>query len=424
MNKLFKYIKKIFVLFGNKITWIFNNNSNRLKINYIDWLLKDNYTESCLYTSIVSESLDIKNKEETPKIVAFYLPQYYENEVNNENFGKGFTEWYNVTKAIPQFQGHYQPHIPIDVGFYNLSHDDIMYRQIELAKLYGIHAFCFYYYWFSGEKLLEKPLENFLNNKELDFPFCLMWANEDWTNEWSSETKRKTIMKQSLNYNDDVLFINDIMKYFLDDRYIKIHNKPVLIIYKSQKFEFNKFKTFLLSINKIAKQYGFDGIHLMTTNASYGEIDINKLNFESMIEFSPGLLPISNELYDLKGKFVNPYFNGKIIDIKKGLEKKLHLVESSKNKVHKCIFPGWDNSARKAYCKNGATILQMSPDDFEIWLEDVYTWTIKNHKKEEQFIFINAWNEWAEGAHLEPDKKYGYAYLQKIRNVLTNNNKR
>lgn len=413
------YIKKIVNLLCCKLQWLLFNNTGKLKQNYVDWLVEENFSEKKSFVPF-RKNKQITN-ENIVKIIAFYLPQFYENDVNNENFGKGFMEWYNVAKCIPQFTGHYQPQLPIDTGFYDLSHDDVMYRQIELAKNYGIYGFCFYYYWFSGEKLLEKPLENFLNNKALDIPFCLMWANEEWTNEWKDGQNKKIIMPQFLEDNDDEKFIKDIIKYFTDSRYIKIGNKPLLIIYKSQKFEKNKFIKFIEKIDILVKSYGFDGIYLMTTNATYSNIDIKSLNFKSMIEFSPGLNPISNEKYNLKGKFVNPHFSGKVIDVKKSLEKGLHLKEDSKNNVHKCIYPGWDNSSRKAYCKVGATVLQMTPDDFKKWLSDIYKWTKEKYKDKEQFVFVNAWNEWAEGAHLEPDQKYGYAYLQKIREVIDEN---
>lgn len=415
---IYKYLKKFIELTKNKILWKFFNQNNRLKQQYVDWLFDVNFNNKNDYIPLSKDN--VNTNENAPKIISFYLPQYYENETNNENFGKGFMEWYNVARCIPQYTGHYQPHIPIDVGFYDLTHDDIMYRQIELAKKYGIYGFCFYYYWFSGKKLLDKPLENFLKNKDLKIPFCLMWCNEEWTNEWSDGHNKKIIMKQELLDGDDEKFINDVIKYFKDDRYIKIDNKPILIIYKPKKFETNKFKEFLNSITLKAKEYGFGGLYLMTTNAYYGDINLEDLLFESRIEFSPGLLPISKETYDLKGKYINPKFNGKIIDIHKGLSNGLHLVNHH-FKTHKCIFPGWDNSARKAYCKAGATVLQMTPKDFKKWLYDIYKWTQEHHDKKEQFIFINAWNEWAEGAHLEPDQKYGYAYLQAIKDVIIEN---
>lgn len=413
---IYKYISKFIHTLKNKIFWHLFNRSNKLKQEYVDWLFEANFNNKKDFIDLNRNSISLN--ENCTKIISFYLPQYYENEVNNENFGKGFMEWYNVTKSIPQFTGHYQPQLPIDVGFYDLTHDDIMYRQIELAKQYGIYGFCFYYYWFSGKKLLEKPLNNFLNNKNLNIPFCLMWCNEEWTNEWSDGHNKKIIMKQELLEDDDNKFMQDIIKYFKDDRYIKIKNKPILIIYKAKKFEHNKFKNFIKNITLNAKNNGFDGIFLMTTNAYYGDIDLKELDFESVIEFSPGLLPISKETYDMKGKYVNPQFNGRIIDIHKSLSKGLHLIDM-KFKTHKCVFPGWDNSARKAYCKAGATVLQMTPGDFKQWLKDAMIWTQQNHAQDEQFVFINAWNEWAEGAHLEPDQKYGYAYLQAVQDVIS-----
>ena len=325
-------------------------------------------------------------------------------------------EWYNVTKAIPQYTGHYQPHLPIDVGFYNLTHDDIMYRQIELARKYGIYGFCFYYYWFSGQTLLEKPIRNFLNNKDLNMPFCLMWTNETWTNVWGDGNHKKIIKQQELLDDDYLKFANDVILYFKDERYIKINGKPLLIIYQSQLFEKEKFIRFIRLLKENISKNGFDDIYIMTTNAKITNQDLSEYDIEGVIEFSHQTLPIQKAVCEIKNRFINPNFMGKIIDVKKALSNNLHLQENS-YKTFKCIYPGWDNTARKAY-KSGCFVFEMTPLDFKIWLKDLINWTRKKHKKEEQLIFINAWNEWAEGSHLEPDQKYGYAYLQSTKEAL------
>ena len=182
----------------------------------------------------ISESSYCANNSVKP--IAFYLPQYHAIELNDKNFYKGFTDWSNAVKAIPQFVGHNQPQIPMDVGFYDLAETEILYRQIELAKKYGIYGFCFHYYWFSGKRLLEKPIFNYLNNKDLDFPFCFCWANENWSKRWDGGNK-EVLMEQQLQDGDDEKFIRDIMQFFKDERYIKIDNKPVLIIYRLNLFE-------------------------------------------------------------------------------------------------------------------------------------------------------------------------------------------
>ena len=410
-NWFFRIQKNIFNELKQKIF----NNSNKLKLEYLDWLFYENRQKvSPCFVPECECSININNN--VTKTIAFYLPQYYENEVNNKYFGKGFMEWYKVTKAIPQFKGHYQPHLPIDVGFYNLTHDDVMYRQIELAKKYGIYGFCFYYYWFSGDVLLEKPILNFLNNKKLDLPFCLMWTNETWTNVWGNGNHRQIIKEQKLQNGDNEKFLQDILKFFNDDRYIKINKKPLLIIYQSQFFETEKFKNFIQYLRQNIKKYGFDGLHIMTTNSGYTDIDVNGLDLDSVVEFSHQVTPIAKCFKNLKSIYINPMFKGRVIDIQKALNKKLHLITHN-YKSFKCLYPGWDNAPRKAY-SSACYVFDMTPKEFKFWFRDVVNWTKNNHNSDEQFVFINAWNEWAEGAHLEPDQKYGYAYLQAVKDIL------
>lgn len=424
MNKreLFRYIdmyynftKRFLQRVKNVFIWKIANNSDKLKAEYTEWLTETNYNAGKDFVPITDTP--VKKTDKTPKIIAFYLPQYYENELNNRYFGKGFMEWYNTTKTIPMFTGHYQPQLPIDVGFYDLTHDDVMKRQIQLAKMYGIYAFCFYYYWYRDEVLLEKPILNFLNNKDLDMPFCLMWVNGDWTKTWGTDGKheREIIKKMELSEGDDEKFFYDSLKYFKDERYIKIDNKPVLSVIKSRGFSHERTKQFIKRLNELAVKEGFSGMHFMTTNVGYGEIDTEGLGFNSVIEFEQTTSPIAQELIDLSGRYVNPNFKGRVIDIPKALDKNLHLKTYS-YKTFKCVAPGWDNSARKAY--SGSVVYQMTPKDFEKWLSEVIDWTKEHHSENEQYIFINAWNEWAEGAHLEPDQKYGYAYLNSLKTVL------
>ena len=410
------FVKRFFQRIINVFIWRFKNSSDKLKTEYLDWFVETNFSPDKDYVPITDKP--IKLTPNMPKIIAFYLPQYYENDMNNKYFGKGFMEWYNTSKTIPLFTGHYQPQLPIDVGFYDLTHDDAMKRQIELAKMYGISAFCFYYYWYRDEVLLEKPILNFLDNKELEMPFYLMWVNGDWTKTWGTDGKheREIIKKMDMLEKDPEKFFNDSLKYFKDKRYIKINNKPVLGIIKSRGFSKEQTKYFIETVNSLAIKDGFAGIHFLTTNIGYGEIDTEALGFEGVIEFEQTTSPIAQELMDLSGKYVNPHFKGRVIDIPRALDKKLHLKTYS-YKSYKCVAPGWDNSARKAY--SGSVVYQMTPNDFERWLKDVVNWTKEHHSPDEQIIYINAWNEWAEGAHLEPDQKYGYAYLDKMKKVLT-----
>lgn len=390
------------------------HNSENLKLEYLNWLMSRNQQKvSDNFVPICEDSINLK--EEQTKLLAFYLPQFHENDVNNKYFGKGFMEWYKVAHAIPQFTGHHQPQLPIDVGFYDLTHDDIMYRQIELAKKYGIYGFCFYYYWFSGEILLEKPIKNFLENKNLKIPFCIMWTNETWTSIWGNG-KQEVIRKQELLDEDFDKFADDAIKMFKDERYIKVNNKPLLLIFLSHIFENKKFKAFLKNLRRRVMEEGFDGITLLTTNAGYPEIDIEGLGIDGIVDFLHENLPITKYQANMKNVYINPNFKGKIVDIKRGLKEGYHLYKNP-YKTFRCVFPCWDNTARKAYASK-CWVFNMTPLDFKKWLKDAINWTKKNHSKEEQFVFLMAWNEWAEGAHMEPDQEYGYANLQIVKEVL------
>ena len=414
--KITRYIYNTCLIYVKRFFWNIQNFSIILKLKHLSWLSEQNYNK---YKEFVPLSKDnIKRNDNTAKIISFYLPQFYENEVNNKYFGKGFMEWYKATSAIPQFTGHYQPHLPIDVGFYDLTHDDVMYRQIELAKKYGIYGFCFYYYWFSGDTLLEKPIQNFLNNKELNFPFCLMWTNETWTTIWGDGNERKIIKNQILNDGDEEKFANDIIKYIQDKRYIRINNRPVFLLYQPQFFEKERFKSFWNYVRQKVKEQTSEDLYIITTNAgkNLGET-LKEFDFEGIVEFSHQLLPITQYTSNLKGKYVNPHFKGNIIDIKRALKEKAHLTPRE-YKTFKCLYPGWDNTARKAYALRGCYVFDMGPKEYKQWLLDLINWTKEKHQKNEQFVFVNAWNEWAEGAHLEPDQHYGYAYLQATKEAL------
>lgn len=417
-----KFIEKIFSLtreYNTKYLTILGFkielNSSKNKLKYLKWLL-DNNAQKASEDFIPITDKPIKSDNIQTKLLAFYLPQYYSFPLNNNAFGKGFTEWTNVTKAIPHFMGHYQPHLPYDVGFYDLSKPDVMYRQIELAKMYGIYGFCFHYYWFSGRKrLLEIPIFNYLKNKDLDMPFCLCWANENWAKLWDGGDK-EVIMKQEYKKEDTEPFFEDILPFFKDNRYIKIDNKPVLIIYKSSIIDKEILVHFIENMQRLAKQNGFDGIYFIAakTHLITEESIAEETGFEAEVEFPP------HQMKNLKlnkriKNYVNKNLLSKIYDTKLWIQEKNYIYKTN-FKLFKCVFPNWDNTARKAY--SAGWIVQLSPNEYKTWLADCINWTKQNNSKDEQFVFINAWNEWGEGAHLEPDQRYGYAYLQKTKEAL------
>ena len=256
------------------------------------------------------------------KVIAYYLPQFHQMEINNKFHGQGFTEWTNTSRAIPLFAGHYQPHIPYDVGYYDLKNPDAMKRQIELAKHYGVHGFCFYYYWFSGKKVMEEPLKMLHAHKDWDMPFCIMWANENWTSLWDGGDN-EIILAQKLADDDDEKFMADVLPYMKDKRYIKINGRPVLCIYKATMFEQNRFCLMIDRFRKIAKKNGFPDLFVMITNWKF-EDDVTNWNADSLLEYKPH--GMSEVLPPMRPKgYMNPNSCGKVRDALSYVKEKIYL---------------------------------------------------------------------------------------------------
>lgn len=413
---IIKSIIKKFIMFGKKLLFIVQNlifapiYANYLFNSNIDIKHKKNY--------IPDTDKHFERKETDTKLIAFYLPQYHTIPLNDKYHGKGFTDWKNVVSAIPQFIGHYQPHVPADCGFYDLSNPKVLENQSEIAQKYGIYGFCYHYYWFSGGKrLLEKPIFDMLNNQNVTIPFCLCWANENWSKLWDGGNK-KIIMEQKFKEEDFEKFFYDILPFFKDKRYIKINNKPLLVIYRSNFFNKDFFIKFIDKIKSLAKKNGFDDLKILSTNAFRFYDNPKDWNLYGTVEFPPhGMKKNGIQLcLDTFLKYTNKNFNCFIWDMKDYIKNKKYLINVD-YPLFKGIFPSWDNTARKAY-SFGEVYKNFTPELYKIWLKDCIKYTKETKLKEEQFVFINAWNEWAEGAHLEADLKYGYTYLNATREVL------
>lgn len=370
----------------------------------------------------VKEAEDsIQKTDDMPKVIAAYLPQFHEFPENTRWFGRGFSEWTNTTQTLPQYIGHRQPHVPIDVGFYNLNSDEVMYRQAELAKKYGIDGFCVYYYWFSGKKLMDCPLKQILDDKELDFPFFLFWANDDWTMAWGNGATRETLYKGGVKPEDAEKFMEDVLPYMLDSRYIRINNKPVLLIYKIALGDRSDYLLFVKKIQEIARKNGLDGIYLLSPIEDFmdhGELEKVQKEYEldALMEFHP---VAGRKGWNKKQvEYMDESCRSVCYDVDDFVSNRKYLLDTKAN-VFPGLFPDWDNSPRRY--NRGAMILQNTPENYKKWLSDLIKWTKAHNKEGERFIFVNAWNEWAEGAHLEPDSYYGYAYLQKTREALEEN---
>lgn len=347
--------------------------------------------------------------EKPAKLICFYLPQFHPIPENDEWWGKGFTEWTNVKPAQPQFEGHYQPHEPDKLGYYNLMDAAVQRKQVELAKDYGIGGFCFYYYWFGGKRLLEKPVENYLKDKSLDLPFCLCWANENWSRRWDG-LETDILMGQNHSPEDDLAFIESLEAYLKDGRYIRVDGKPLVIIYRPSLFP--DAKATAQRWRTWCRENGIGEIHLALTH-SFEKTAPSVYGYDSAIEFPPNNSAVPNITSQIDG--IKSGFEGNIYDW-------TTLVKRSENytdpgyPIFRGVCPSWDNTARK---KNKSSILYgSSPRQYQNWLFNAISDSEKRWKSTDRLVFVNAWNEWAEGAHLEPDARYGFAYLEATRNAL------
>ncbi len=346
------------------------------------------------------------------KIIAFYLPQFHPFKENDEFWGKGFTEWTNVTKSKPNFIGHYQPHLPIHLGFYDLRLIENMQEQVLLAKNYGITGFCFYYYWFSGKKVMDLPIENLYNNKDIEIEYCICWANENWTRRWDGHNE-DILLKQEYLINDSEKLILEINKYFYDERYIKIDNKPVIIIYNS--LEIPDFQKFIDIMRKEAVKLGWTGIYIIC--AKTGNYISSNFDIDAMVEFPPHDYKQSENI-NSKLNIVNSDYKGWIYDY--NLYANAALTKKIENKLFKTVMLGWDNTARR---QNLSTIFNnFSINKFSQLVSQRLHSIARDDKlnEKEKILFINAWNEWAEGTHLEPDRKYGFSYLNAVYKNIKN----
>lgn len=388
------------------------------------------------------------------KVIALYLPQYHEIPENNLWWGKGYTEWTSVQRGKVLLEGQYQPRIPLNNNYYNLLDIDVMKWQVELAKKHGVYGFCFYHYWFNGKLLLEKPLEQFLEHKEIDFPYYLCWANETWTTIWEGEENPRVLAENDYSVKSDV---DDHfyywLKYFKDSRYMKEENRPILSIYNPIAIPYRNLKYMINRWNELAKKEGFAGIkfiYLCAESMCFME-DKYKALFDYGVEYEPSYVQHLDDDIERERKRYKKEHTLKLVKkycpnlfkIKKAFKKKQIVVQPATEKKVKIIrdydeewkkvleiehhdafkyvpggFVDWDNTPRRGY--GGKVILGATPLKFEQYFEKLVVKARDYYKTDTIVLF--AWNEWSEGGYLEPDEKWNYGYLEAIRNVLIRQN--
>ncbi|PBC02100.1 glycosyl hydrolase [Mesorhizobium sp. WSM3860] len=339
------------------------------------------------------------------KLIAFYLPQFHRVAENSEWWGPGFTEWANVARATPNFIGHNQPKIPRELGYYDLTHSGVMSEQVEIAKLYGLHGFCFYHYWFSGRRILEKPVDIFMES-DIDFKFCLCWANENWTRAWDGDTKN-ILLRQKYAEGDAEKFIDGMVNYFRDDRYIKINGNPLLVVYRAKDIPDPK-RWFSIWRDRVAA-HGFPGIHISVVDF-YDITTPEEVEADSLVEFPPHKFNGPQNHPTEFPSMTNPNFSGGIVDYRKMIAQSANRPRPS-FAMFRGIIPGWDNTARRQ--NNPTIVINSTPKLYGEWLRFLRFQARQDHPNpDNRFIFINAWNEWGEGCYLEPDQRWGLSYLE------------
>ena len=345
------------------------------------------------------------------KLLAYYLPQFHAFRENDAWWGRGFTEWTNIARGLPRFKGHYQPRVPRDLGFYSLEHVETIRRQAEMAKAGGIFGFVFYYYWFNGKRLLDKPIEAFLSQSSIQMPFCLMWANENWTRRWDGADS-EVLISQDYRDEDEVPLLADFARYFSDPRYIRLKGRPLLMIYRPGLI--NDTSTTLARWRDcFRKKFQEDPILVM--GQTFQGVDPAAFGMDGAIEFPPHKL--TKTLPDINHtlQYLDIEFEGKAYRYDDVVRQSLD-EPSATFPLIKTAVPSWDNDARRQ--GQGLVLTDSTPQKYQSWMSELVDRAIKSPFFGEPVVCVNAWNEWCEAAYLEPDLYYGSAYLNATARAL------
>jgi len=353
---------------------------------------------------------------ENPRLIAFYLPQFHPIPENDAWWGKGFTEWTNVASARPLFPGHYQPHLPADLGFYDLRVPEVREEQARLAGDHGIYGFCYYYYYFNGKRLLNRPLDEVLASGRPDFPFCICWANENWTRRWDGNDAH-ILIGQVHSGEDDIQFIEQLIPVLRDRRYIRVNNRLLVLVYRVDRMP-DPRQTAMTWREIVKRELGED-LYLCAVNNFVKDIDPAPIGFDATVQFPLDFHPDCRldvrQYAESKGLDYGRIKDSWIIDYP-GIVHRLANLEQPAYKFFRGVFPSWDNTARRQ--NSGVVFINSSPELYKLFLKATLALTRTEHTGDEQLVFINAWNEWAEGAYLEPDQKYGKRHLEVTKEAL------
>lgn len=355
------------------------------------------------------------------KLIAFYLPQYHPIPENDRWWGKGFTEWTNVASARPRFRGHHQPHLPSDLGFYDLRVPEAREAQAELARSHGIDGFCYYHYWFNGKRLLERPFDEVLATGSPELPFCLCWANENWTRAWNGGD-RDILIAQNYSDEDDRHHIRHLLRALEDRRYIRIAGKPLLLVYRTEIMP-NPARTAEIWREE-ARIAGVGDLYLARVESFTSDVDPTSIGFDAAVEFAPDWRNRGRRRYEgrwgrlaVRLGLVDCGVADVLVHDYDELVERMVAKDIPEFRRFRCVTPGFDNTPRRR--TGGLVFLGSSPDKYEKWLRQMVEQTTQHASAGERIVFVNAWNEWGEGNHLEPDLRWQRAYLEATKRVMT-----
>ena len=344
-------------------------------------------------------------------VVAFYLPQFHPIPENDIWWEPGFTEWTNVTRARPQFPGHRQPRLPADLGYYDLRLPEVREAQADLARRYGITAFCYYYYWFDGETLLDRPLREVLSTGAPDFPFLICWANEPWTRGWHGKD-REILMPQDYAPGWPRAFAHDVAPVLKDPRYFHFLGDPLLLIYRIMSIPDPKGA--VQELRAALEELGLSRVHIAASSVQFpGDelmpVDPSSLGLDSVYDFRTKTKPrnVSQQIAKGDGFTGNVYLYDDVVS-----ESLRDLDRPVVGIRHRTVVMGWDNTPRRP--TTGTALYGATPANFRRWLRGVVQHEAREPGPDERLIFINAWNEWGEGTYLEPDQDFGRGWLEAV----------